>query len=163
MLAAATRLVDAVKIVKALSPQVPSTSTSLWVDLANATHVSILISVVNTSGSITGSAITFNQATAIAGTGSKALTTYFSNLTCATNDMFTQQTATGGTFTTLTTASASAQYLVELNATDLDINNSFTCLQVALATGANCTIDVEIFVSGLRFGGNFAQNPSVLV
>ena len=164
-----TRLVDRYKFVKGLPPTTPSSSTSAWVDLEYATHVTVLINVLNTSGSVTGSAITLNAATNISGSGSTQYTgwsTYFSNLAAGTSDAFTAQTATSGTFTTLTTASASAQYIIEINATDLLLlptAGTYTCLQVALATGANTTVSVDFIVSGLRDGGNVAQNPSAVI
>jgi hypothetical protein len=171
-MSAGLRLVDKFKFVKAFTAQVPSTSTSLWVDLEFANHVAFVISVSNTSGSITGSAITFNAATAIAGTNPVALpfVTYFYDLASQAGDGFTLGTAVSNTFTTTTTASAQAVYIVEFNAADLVLlgtlgttQGTYTCIQVALATGVLCTIDVLAIVSDLRYGGNFVQNPSALI
>lgn len=158
---AGTRLIDRYKFVNAFPAALPSTSTSAYVNLANYNHATIIIDVANAT-TVTGSAITLNQASAVAGTGVKALgfTTVWKNLDVSATDTLVSTAVVANTFTTLTTNSKNSQYIIEVNASDLDVANNFTCLQVALATGVAMTANVEIILSGARFGGNVAQMPS---
>ena len=61
------RLVDDFKI-EFLGSGVPSSFTSLWVDMDLYSHVSFVIGVANPGSGITTSAVTVNQAVTVAGT-----------------------------------------------------------------------------------------------
>jgi hypothetical protein len=143
-------------------------TTTLWVDMALYSHVTFYILVANTTG-VTGAAITVNQAKDTSGTSSKALTfnNYFSAVAgfatqAATADVMTQTTGVSGTFTSATTASTNLLYAIEIQDTDLDLNNLFKTVQVAIASGAvNATFTV-IAHCYPRFDGNFATIPSAL-
>ena len=163
MATAGTRLVDRYKFANGFGPALPSTSATNYVNLAEYNHVTIILDVENAT-TVTGSAITLSQAQDVSGTGVKALNfaTYFQNLDTVASDTITQQSAASNTFTTLSTNSKSAQYIIEINAADLDINNGFTTLKVNLATGVATSISVDFILSGARFGGNFAQFPTAL-
>lgn len=163
------RLVDRAKLLY-LFNGLPSTSTTLWINMALYNHVTFILNVLNAT-TVTGSAITLNQAQSVAGTGSKALVynNYFASAALfgsqvATADVMTQVTGVSGTFTTNATNSTKSLYAIEVHDTDLDLNNNFKCVQMALATGVATTIGV-IAVCGApgRYTGNYAQNPSALV
>jgi hypothetical protein len=146
----------------------PSTTTTLWLDMAYYSQLSFYILVKNAT-TVTGSAITLNQATNVLGTSSKALAynNYFSAVglfaaQTAASDVWTQTTGISGTFTTSTTNSNLYAYLIEVHDTDLDLNNGFTCVQAALATAVATTIAVFVLAGVARYGGNFAINPTVL-
>lgn len=156
------RLVDRYDIVEMFGAATPSTSTSQWVDLALFSHLTIIIDVINAS-TVTGSAITLSQAKNVSGGSSKALafSTQFQNILAGSTDALTATVVNSNTFTTLTTNSAHALYIIEVQDTDLDLNNNFTCVQVALATGVACTITV-LGILYPRYGGNVAAMPSAL-
>jgi hypothetical protein len=161
------RVVDAYKA-EFLFVGVPSTTTTLYVDLAYYSHLTFFFGVTNTTG-VTGSAITLSQASAVAGTGSKALTynNYFAGLggyalQTAASDVLTQVTGVAGTFTTATTSSVNFLYAIEVHDTDLDLNNGFTCVRANLATAVNATIAVFVLGGVARYGGNYSINPSAL-
>ena len=65
------RLVDAYKL-EFLGSGVPSSFTSLWIDMALYSHVSFVIGVANPGSGITTSAVTVNQGVSVLGTSSKA-------------------------------------------------------------------------------------------
>ena len=61
------RLVDGSKLVAGLCPILPSTSTPDYVSMKDYGHLTAIILVDNAT-TVTGSAITLKQATAVAGT-----------------------------------------------------------------------------------------------
>jgi hypothetical protein len=63
----ALRLIDKQKVVVGLHAIVPSTSTPKYVSLKDYRHVTAIVSFKNAT-TVTGSAITLKQATAVAGT-----------------------------------------------------------------------------------------------
>jgi hypothetical protein len=75
------RFVDSEKLVMALHGIVPSSSSPKWVSLKDYAHVTAMVSFKNAT-TVTGSAIGLAQATAVAGTGTKALafTTMWANI-----------------------------------------------------------------------------------
>lgn len=158
-----TRHIDRYKTVVGL-PTInpPSTSTSQWVSLSLYSHASIFIYVTNAT-TVTGSAITLNQASDVAGTGSKALAfvSYWSNILAGSTDTLAAQTAVSNTFTTLTTNSASALYIIEVQDTDLDLNNNFKAIQVAAATAVAQTMTIAFHLYP-RASGNYAFMPTSL-
>ena len=158
-----SRAVDQYILETLLSPQTPSTSASPWINLAKFPRVSIVISV-NNATTVTGSAITINQATDLSGTSSKALAfnvNWSYSWTSTQVDQLAQNTVSSNTFTTLTTNSAQALYVIEVLDTDLDLANGFRTIQVAFATGTATTI-CAIGLLYPRYGGNFSTNPSGL-
>ena len=68
----ASGLAETVRFVTGLAPITPSTSTPDYVSLKNYGGVTVIISVDNAT-TVTGSAITLKQATAVAGTGATAM------------------------------------------------------------------------------------------
>jgi hypothetical protein len=149
-----TRVIDKVKAVVALHAVVPSTSTPKWVSLKDYNHVTVIISFKNAT-TVTGSAITLLQATAVAGTSSKALafTTMWANLDDASSVALTETAVISNTFTTLTTNSKTGFYIIEVDADDLDINNGFDCFRVATADATAATLEVTYLLSGCRYSG----------
>jgi hypothetical protein len=162
------RVVDRYKL-EFLQSGVPSSFTSLWIDMAFFSHVAFLIGVSNPGSGITTSAVTINQGITVAGTSSKALTynNYFSGTggyaaQTAASDVLTQTTGVSGTFNTATTVSKNFLYVIEVQDTDLDLTNGFNAIQLAIATGGGSVFDVHALCFP-RFAGNYAQNPSALI
>jgi len=131
-------IAERIKPVMALAIAVPSSSTPDYVSLKNVTRLSILITILNGS-TVTGSAITLKQATAVAATGEKALafSTMWANTDCAAGDDFTKTTVTSDTFTTDTTNAKILQYIIEVDPTDLDMDNGFDCVRLGAGNTAN--------------------------
>jgi hypothetical protein len=145
-------LSEQVKVVEGLLGVVPSTSTPDYVSLKNYERCMVLIQVKNAT-TVTGSAITLKQATAVAGTGEKALafTTYYSNIDTGAADVLASATATSNTFTTNSTNSKNLMYVIEVKAEDLDVNNGFDCLRAGTGDATAATVSVTYFLFGSKF------------
>lgn len=156
------RHVDQFKTVVLLSNLTPSTSTSQWLNMGKYSHATIYIPVLNAT-TVTGSAITLNQAVDVNGTSSKALsfTVNWSNAATATTDALTQNTVNSNTFTTSTTNSLKLLYVIEVQDTDFDLDGGFSWLQLAAATGVACTLTAIAHLYP-RYGGNYTTMLSAL-
>jgi hypothetical protein len=159
----ATQLVHKFKLLNAYGPAVPSSAAPQYVSLKNYGHLTIILNVLNAT-TVTGSAVTLNQATAVAGTSAKALgfARMWANTDAAAGDTLTETAVTSNTFTTLTTNSKRAQYVIEVDAESLDLDNGFDCVQVALANATAATITATYVLSGCRHAGNVAVLPTAL-
>lgn len=162
------RLVDRYKL-EFLQSGVPSSFTSLWIDMNLYSHVTFLIGVSNPGSGITTSAVTVKQAQDVSGTATKALAynNYFAGTggyaaQTAASDVLTQVTGVAGTFNTAVTVSKNFLYVIEVQDTDLDLTNSFDTIQLNIATGGGSVFTVSALCYP-RYGGNFAQNPSALI
>ncbi len=149
-------LTEGTKIVNIFSPAVPSTSRSDIVSLKNYNKVTIIITGVKTA-TVTGSAVTLTQSQDVANTAGKALsfTQAFRSLnsgTAGNNDTLTAFTVSSNTFTTDTTASVSDMYVIEVNETDLDINNGFDCVTLVMATAVNETVSAVAILWPAKYG-----------
>jgi hypothetical protein len=140
-------LIDQGKFVIGLDPAVPSTSTPDYVSLKNANRVTVLILVKNAT-TVTGSAITLKQATAVAGTGEKALAfdTVYVNTDTAAGDTLTKTAVTSNTFTTNATNSKNLMYQIEVKASDLDVTNGFDCIRAGTGDATAATVTVLYFL-----------------
>jgi hypothetical protein len=153
-MATGLRLIDKVKFVVGLHAVVPSTSTPKYVSMKDYRHLTAIVSFKNAT-TVTGSAVTLKQATAVAGTGEKALafTKMWANLDDATSVALTETTVTSDTFTTLTTNSKTGFYIIEVDADDLDVDNSFDCVRVGTGDATAATIEVTYILSCPRYSG----------
>lgn len=147
-----TRQIDKVRFVQALAPVVPSSATPKYVSLKNYNHVTVQISVKNAT-TVTGSAITLKQATAVAGTGEKelAFTKMWANIDTAASDALVETAVASNTFTTNSTNSKDLLYIIEVDTTDLDVTNGFDCFRVGTGNGTAATVDVVYILSGARY------------
>lgn len=123
-----------------------------WVSLKNYDRLVIVIMQGAWAGGTP--AVTLNQASDVAGTGSKALAfTEKWEGTALTADTLTRSAVSSNTFNL--TAAANKFTVIEVKASDLDTNNGFDCVQVAVASpGANADL-----ISGLYILGN-CRHPS---
>jgi hypothetical protein len=145
---ASINLLDDLHIVEGLAPVVPSSSTPDYISLKGANAAGILIHAKNAT-TVTGSAITLKQATAVAGTGEKALsfTTYYKKEdTGAADAPWTKATATSDTFTTLATDSKNTFYFIPIDPASLDINNGFDCVRAGTGNATAATISVYYLI-----------------
>jgi hypothetical protein len=125
-----------------------------YVSMKNFRKLTAIIDILNGTGP-TGTAITVKQATAVAGTGAKALTftRMLANIDVAAAQAFTETAVSAGTFTTDVTNAKRLRYILEINAEDLDIANGFDCLSVQGASGANSTGLISYVMWGARYSG----------
>lgn len=102
-----------------------------YVSLKNYKRLQIVISIADGT-TVTGSTITLKQATAIAGTGEKALafTRMLANTDYAASKVMTETAVTNNTFTTQTTNSKDSVYIIDVDAASLDVANGFDCVRL---------------------------------
>jgi hypothetical protein len=155
-------LVQTTKIVTGLAPITPSTSTPDYVTLKDASHFTAIITVDN-GNTVTGSAITLKQATAVAGTAEKALafTKVWANTDTDASDALVETAVTSNTFTTNTTNAKNLMYVIEVDAAELDTNGGFDCIRVGTGDAANTVVSVNYILSGLRYGQ--ATPPTAII
>ena len=107
---------------------------------------------------VTGSTITLKQATAVAGTGEKALTftRMLANIDMATSQVMTETAVVSSTFTTDTTASKNKRYIIDVDGDSLDSAGGFDCIRVdgtGHATTASRGVPVIYILYGTRYSG----------
>lgn len=160
----ATQLVHKQKFVTGLAPRTPSSSTPAYVSLKNANHLTVIITALNAT-TVTGSAITLKQATAVAGTGEKALSfsKAWRNVDTAAADGLTEFAVSNDTFTTDATNSKALKYVIEVEAESLDLANGFNAVRVGTGNATATVLSVEYVLSGLRYTGNVSNQPSAIV
>jgi len=133
-------LVEGMKRVAGMSAAVATTSTTVprYISMKGYRKCAIVLDILNGT-TVTGSAITVQQATAVAGTSAKALafTKMHSNIDTATLDLLAVQTVAANTFTTDTTNAKNLMYVIDVDASQLDRAGGFDCLRVACATSVN--------------------------
>ncbi|OQY26231.1 MAG: hypothetical protein B6244_14125 [Candidatus Cloacimonetes bacterium 4572_55] len=146
----AKRLVDTTKIVTGLAPVTPSTSTPDYVSMKDFSHLTIILSVDNGS-TVTGSAITVSEATAVAGTNAQTLTLtkMWANTDTAATDALTETAVISNTFTTDTTDAKNLLYVIEVEANEL--SSGFDCLAVTAGDAANMVLSATYILSGARY------------
>lgn len=135
-------------------------STDVYVSLKDTTHATIVISTGAWAGGT--AAVTLLQATAVAGTSSKALafSTVYTNATAPTSSVLTSTAVTSDTFNLSVAAST---YVIEVDAASLDVANGFDCLCVHVATpGSNNDYYAANMILGqLRYAGKTPPNAMV--
>lgn len=133
-------------------------STGDYVSMKNFTNLTIFIITGAWAGGT--SAITVEQASAVAGTGTKelAFVDYWDDVT--TSGTFVKKAAVSNTFTIGT---ANKVYVIEIDARMMDIAGGFDCLTVKGATpGANADFyGVLYLLHGSRYQG--AAQPSAII
>lgn len=128
-----------------------------YVSLKNYARMQIIITIADGT-TVTGTAVTLKQATAVAGTGEKALafTRMLANTDYAASKTMVETAVTSNTFTTQTTNSKDSVYIIDVDASDLDMANGFDCIRVdctghAATASRGCTVVYNLY--GARFSG----------
>src|SRR5688572_2800717 len=103
-------LVDQMQVVQAWGPKIGTDTVGVeqdWISVKHVRSLEVIISVLNTI-TVTGSAVTLEQAINTAGGSAKALAMpiYYANVDPANTSIDTKTNATSNTFTTATTANA---------------------------------------------------------
>lgn len=150
----AKRLVDSAKLVTGLDSIVPSSSTPDYVSLKDYAHFTAVILVKNAT-TVTGSAITLKQASAVAGTGEKALafSKVYANIDTGATDTLVETAVVSSTFTTDATNSKMQMFVVEVDAAELDTTNGFDCIRVGTGNATAATVTVLYVLSSPRYAG----------
>jgi hypothetical protein len=160
-----TRNVDSFAFVHAVRAVVPSSTTPPYVSLKGYDHITFLVSYKNAT-TVTGSAITLSQATAVAGTSAKTLafTTMFAAVNDAASVAVTQTAVSANTFTTDATNSQNGFYVIEVDASTLDLQNGFDCIALGTGNATAATIDAWYIMGGFpRFAGGYDSMMNPLV
>jgi hypothetical protein len=122
----------------------------VYVSMKNFRKLTCIVDILNGS-TVTGTAITIKQATAVAGTGEKAVafTRMLANIDYAASPAMTETAVSGNTFTTDATNSKRLRYVLEIDSHDLD----FDCVSVQGASAANSTGQISYILRGARYSG----------
>jgi len=128
-----------------------------YVSLKGYQRCQIIISIADGT-TVTGSTITLKQATAVAGTSEKALafTRMLANTDYAASKTMVETAVTSNTFTTQTTNSKDSLYIIDVDASDLDMANGFDCIRVdgtghAATASRGCVVLYNLY--GARYSG----------
>lgn len=160
MISTTANLIEQLKVVEGLYAVVPSGSTPDYVSMKNYKRCTVVVHVKNAT-TVTGSAITLKQATAVAGTGEKALsfTKVYANIDTAAGTTLTETAVTSDTFTTDNTNSKNLMYIIEVKDTDLDINNGFDCIRAGTGNATAATVHVTY----LLWPGRYSTLPNPII
>lgn len=159
---AATRFLENNKVVIGAVP-IDTTGAAVtgdYVSLKGYSHMTVII----VQGAWAGGtpAVTLKQATDVSGTGEKALsfTKYF-NGTALTDDTYASNTVSSDTYNLA--ATANTVNIIEIDANSLDVDNSFDCVRVGIASpGSNADLICVVYIlSGTRYPG--ADTPTAIV
>ncbi len=138
-----------------------------WVSMKHYTDCDIIV-VADAGTAGEDPVLTVTQATAVAGTGSKALafTRVDSKVGAQTGiGQFTKNVqAAANTYTDAVSGEAENLFVIHVKAEDLDLANGFDCIQVSIPdTGATAgKIGCALYwLSGARYAGQFP--PSAIV
>lgn len=133
----------------------------LPVSLKGYSRMTIILDVLNAT-TVTGGVIVLKQAKDVSKTGEKALafSRMLSNIDVGAGQAMTETAVVSNTFTTDTTNSKRLRYVIEVNASDLDINNGF-CVAYPISTLMASAIGLFTYVLwGSRYGGGSLIDPT---
>lgn len=146
------KLSDYAKIVQAMPPELPNSSTPDIVSLKDYGHATVIINIKN-GGGATGSAITLKQSTDVAGTGEKTLgfDEVRQNIDVVASDTLVKTVVVSDTFTTDSTNSKNLQYVIEVSAESLDVDNDFTSFSVDIADATDQVVGITYILGDARY------------
>jgi hypothetical protein len=131
-----------------------------YVSMKNHRKLRITISIADGT-TVTGSTITLKQATAVAGTGEKALsfTRMLANVDYAASKAMVETAVTANTFTTQTVNSKDSLYIIDVDSDMLDAANGYDCVRVdctghAATASRGCVVIYDLY--GQRYSGSTA-------
>lgn len=132
-----------------------------YVSMKGYSRCRITISIADGT-TVTGSTITLKQATAVAGTGEKALefTRMLANTDVGASKAMVETAVASNTFTTQTTNSKDSLYIIDVKASDLDVANGFDCLRVD-GTGHAATASRGVVVLYDLYGKRYSDMTPV--
>lgn len=149
------QLSEQAAIETALSNTTPSSTSPRRFSMKGWARCTIIITAKNAT-TVTGSAITLKQATDIANANSDEKAVNFStvlrNIDRGAANVLSSTAVVSNTFTTDATNSKELEYQIELQASDLDIDNGFDCLRVGTADAVATTLSIVMIFWGARYG-----------
>lgn len=158
-------LVENVKILLGGGPVLLNTAglAGVYADMKEYGRLAIILGLAPASGTDT-SAITLLQATAIAGTGAKALgfTKMWKCGAPGTSDALVQTAVASNTFSTSALA-ALELYVIEVDQNDLDVANGFTCVALAATDPGAVSTPCMVVMIGYQARYKAATPPSAVV
>lgn len=135
---------------------------TVYASLKNFRKCRITISIADGT-TVTGTAVTLKQATAVAGTAEKALafTRMLANVDYGASRALVETAVTSNTFTTQTVNSKDSLYIIDIDSDMLDVANGFDCFRVdctghAATASRGCVVLYDFY--GARYSG---ANPMV--
>ncbi len=154
---------ETVKMVTGLAPITPSTSTPDRVSMKNFDKLTAVILVDNAT-TVTGSAITLKQSTTVAGGGETALafTKMYQNIDTGASDLLVETAVAANTFTTDTTAQKNLIYVIEVDASDLNVAGGFDVIGVGTANAVATVLSVLYFLWPNRYASKVIDSPSAI-
>lgn len=165
MLQSTAKLLEQAKPVLCLLGTVPSSSVPTRVSLKHYRRAVFFILVKNAT-TVTGSAITLKQATAVAGTGEKAVsfTKAYRTLDVAANgDTLSEFAVASDTFTTENTNSKNHVYAIEVTPDMLDADNGFDVVRVGTGDATAATLTVFALLWPCGHQGDPTTLPSAVI
>jgi hypothetical protein len=127
-----------------------------YVSLKGYRKIQIIISIADGT-TVTGTAVTLKQATAVAGTSEKALafTRMLSSVDYPTSAL-AETAVSSNTFTTQAVNSKDSVYIIDVDADSLDVAGGFDCLRVdatghAATASRGCVVLYNLY--GARYSG----------
>ena len=128
-----------------------------YVSLKGFDRIQILIGIADGT-TITKTDVTLQQATTVAGGSEKPLgfTRMLANTDYAAGKVMTETAVTANTFSTPTVNSKQLLYIIEVKASDLDVNGGFDCIRVD-CTGHAATASQGCFVIYNLFGKRYSD------
>lgn len=156
-----SRLIDNVKTVVGCPPAALATTAGDgdYVSMKKFSKLQIVISVKNAT-TVTGGAVTLKQDVSVAGSTEKALafTKMWANIDTGASDTLVETAVVSNTFTTDTTNSKNLLYIIEVDASDLDVANGFDCVRVDVASMAAAVGSVTYHLYGSRHSSPIASS-----
>jgi nicotinic acid phosphoribosyltransferase len=127
-----------------------------YVSLKGYRKIQIVIDIANGTA-VTGSTITIKQATAVAGTGEKALafTRMLANIDVAAAQTMVETAVSNNTFVTDTTNSKNLRYVIDVDADSLDVAGGFDCIRLD-GTGHAATASRGVCVTYILYGARYS-------
>jgi hypothetical protein len=150
------RLDEQVVMIQAAANDVLTTTVGdcKYVSLKNHRKVQVVIDILNAT-TVTGTAVTLKQATAVAATGEKALsfTRMLANSDVAASQTMVETAVASDTFTTATTNSKRLRYVIDVDSSSLDVANGFDCFRVDCTAMSAALGTVTYILYGARYSG----------
>jgi hypothetical protein len=152
MLSVNSALHEQAKIVWGMGPKVPSSTVPDYVSLKGYSRCCIIITGLNTT-TVTGSAITLKQATAVANTGEAALAfdKMFANLDVTATDTLVETAVSSNTFTTDATNSINFMYVIDVRPEMLDLANNYDCIRLGTGNATNATLSATYILYPAKY------------
>ena len=154
--------VENLHLVDGVAPSGTPLGNEDYVSMKGWDQIAIVLHADNAT-TVTGSVVTVKQATAVAGTGEKALSfaTMYANEDTATNDTLVKTAVVSDTFTTVATNNLNSLYVIEIKAADMDTENDFDCIRVDLTDPTAQDIGALYLLSRGRYQGGLPRVSAI--